>query len=220
MTNWFRSAFGAAILFAALLLMAPPTSAQTLSCSDELGAALGLCQSYCEAMDCDGVPQATQAACDSVQAKWFRQTGINEIPCGAGSAPGDLPLTAGTPFDSMCPFDDTTLFPENPVAEICASLGPEVTYFFPGSANDWAVDSPAATSANICLCPDSETAFNRSIRRCLTGQPNDPCAPVDAADTPVLLNVDSITSQRVGAASCSWTTFNFLGTNYEVLICV
>lgn len=35
-------------------------------CDGLTGAAWGLCNAYCEAMDCDGVPQASDAACNRV----------------------------------------------------------------------------------------------------------------------------------------------------------
>lgn len=222
MTNCFRSAFIAAMAFAALLMMAPPASAQTEGqCDGEIGAEFGLCKSYCEAMDCDGDnPQATQKACTKVLDNWTKVTN-RAIPCG-GPGAGD-PLLEGTTFDSICPWSDTT------VATVCSSLGDDVTYVFPGSADPWPDPdapppplqlSPGATSANICLCPDTATV-TRTIRQCRTGQPDDPCSPaVDPTNpTPELLNVDSITDQRGGQNSCQWKTFNFLGTDYEVLLC-
>lgn len=52
-------------------------------CDSMQGAAYGLCTAYCEAMDCDGVPQASETACDRVMTNYRRATGDAnaEPPC-------------------------------------------------------------------------------------------------------------------------------------------
>ena len=48
----------------------------------ELGGALkGLCNAYCEAMDCDGNPTANIVACESVRDRFLRKSGGIEPPC-------------------------------------------------------------------------------------------------------------------------------------------
>ena len=47
--------------------------------ANTVGKAKGLCIAYCEAMDCDGEPKASQNACDSVGAKLAAAHG--SIPC-------------------------------------------------------------------------------------------------------------------------------------------
>ena len=57
-----------------------PPSVETV-CDNETGAAFGLCNAYCEAMDCDsGAPQASQKACDKVRDNFVKQTG-EAPPC-------------------------------------------------------------------------------------------------------------------------------------------
>jgi len=53
------------------------------ACDDDYGAGYGLCNAYCEAMDCDGSegdPQASDIACNRVAEKYTRVTGFL-IPC-------------------------------------------------------------------------------------------------------------------------------------------
>jgi hypothetical protein len=57
-------------------------------CDGYQGAAFGLCNAYCEAMDCDDDPNADQEACDKVEDKFVARTG-RDIPCG-GLTCGDF----------------------------------------------------------------------------------------------------------------------------------
>jgi hypothetical protein len=51
-------------------------------CDAESGAAYGLCNAYCQAMDCDsGTPNASEAACQKVANK-FAQIAGRAVPCG------------------------------------------------------------------------------------------------------------------------------------------
>ena len=57
-----------------------PPSEETV-CDGEAGAAYGLCNAYCEAMDCDSDdPSASETACSKVQSKFQNITG-RDIPC-------------------------------------------------------------------------------------------------------------------------------------------
>ena len=59
------------------------TPAQEVVCAGEAGAAFGLCNAYCEAMDCDSaIPQATENACNRVGDKFINITG-RDLPCEA-----------------------------------------------------------------------------------------------------------------------------------------
>ena len=50
-------------------------------CDEEEGAAFGLCNAFCEAMDCEtDNPQASATACDKVKSKYQQITG-QEPPC-------------------------------------------------------------------------------------------------------------------------------------------
>ena len=52
-----------------------------VNCDGQTGAAHGLCNAYCEAMDCDSAtPQASQNACNKVRDNFTRITGQG-LPC-------------------------------------------------------------------------------------------------------------------------------------------
>jgi hypothetical protein len=73
-------------LFLALLLLCTGAAlAQTPdACDGETGAAYGLCNAYCEAMDCDSDnAQASETACGKVKAKFTNITGRTSLPCEA-----------------------------------------------------------------------------------------------------------------------------------------
>jgi hypothetical protein len=57
------------------------TPAQESVCSELSGAAFGLCNAYCEALDCDSVaPKASDRACDRVLAN-FNRVSDDPLPC-------------------------------------------------------------------------------------------------------------------------------------------
>lgn len=60
------------------------TPAEEHVCDGYSGAAFGLCNAYCEAMDCDDDPNADQEACDTVADKFYSRTG-KDIPCGGAT---------------------------------------------------------------------------------------------------------------------------------------
>jgi len=73
-----------------------PPSRETV-CNGQTGAAYGLCVAYCEAMDCDTGPQASQKACNKVAANYTRITGQG-LPCDCpcvGRVPGFLEAISG-----------------------------------------------------------------------------------------------------------------------------
>ncbi len=91
-----RSSVFAPILGAFGILASGPALAQTADgstpavetvCDSQVGAAFGLCNAYCEAMDCDSLdPQASEAACASVYGRFENITGMappceNICPC-------------------------------------------------------------------------------------------------------------------------------------------
>ena len=58
-----------------------PPSEETV-CDQYSGAAFGLCNAYCEAMDCDSpMPKASATACEKVQANFKKKTG-EDLSCG------------------------------------------------------------------------------------------------------------------------------------------
>jgi hypothetical protein len=71
------------ILFSCAILCSSFAGAQSTEsvCDGEEGAAFGLCNAFCEAMDCDtDNPEASATACDKVKSKFQQITG-NEPPC-------------------------------------------------------------------------------------------------------------------------------------------
>lgn len=76
-----------------------PPARETI-CDNETGAAYGLCNAYCEAMDCDsGSPEASSVACDKVRTKFQNVSGYDvtcELPCPCTSIPQFNATLAGT----------------------------------------------------------------------------------------------------------------------------
>lgn len=69
------------ISFCVFTIFATTTWAQDDVCDGEVGAAFGLCNAYCEAMDCDSdEPNANLKACDKVYENFLKNTG-NDMPC-------------------------------------------------------------------------------------------------------------------------------------------
>jgi hypothetical protein len=58
------------------------TPAEETVCDGEVGAAYGLCNAYCEAMDCDSdYPKASEKACNRVLANYEKKTDGGIPPC-------------------------------------------------------------------------------------------------------------------------------------------
>ena len=68
-----------------LVLLLIPTFAvakKTPTVCDELkGKAYGLCNAYCEALDCDWDPNASENACEALKSNYSSLTGESEFPC-------------------------------------------------------------------------------------------------------------------------------------------
>jgi hypothetical protein len=63
------------------------TPSRETVCDGFSGAAFGLCNSYCEAMDCHlAEPKASRRACDQVQKNFEKKTG-QPLPCEAMACP-------------------------------------------------------------------------------------------------------------------------------------
>ena len=56
-------------------------------CGGLSGNEFGLCNAYCEAMDCDGDPKVSEQTCTQVALNFSRATGGGEPNCGPSSAP-------------------------------------------------------------------------------------------------------------------------------------
>ena len=100
-----------AILMSGPVVTKSETPASETICDSEIGAAWGLCNAYCEAMDCDEDPQASQEACNRVSGKFISITGRalpcelpNPVTCPCSSFDLDLLQTAnwGEPGSAQC----------------------------------------------------------------------------------------------------------------------
>src|SRR5688572_3413786 len=93
------------ILALALLVAAAPAAAKTPDgqtpseetvCDGQVGAAFGLCNAYCEAMDCDHPERrASATACSRVRNNFMKHSGGMPPPCDVTCpCPEFLPLFA------------------------------------------------------------------------------------------------------------------------------
>ncbi|HKI04019.1 MAG TPA: hypothetical protein VKK31_18715 [Thermoanaerobaculia bacterium] len=117
------------------------TPAEETVCDNETGAAFGLCNAYCEAMDCESDdPQASDTACSKVRAK-FQQTTGRDLPCEA--PPVTCPCFPGTSLiygdfiSGADPIRACTTLPSSPFSGIrVRSLSAFVTVF-KGAGTNW-----------------------------------------------------------------------------------
>lgn len=109
------------ILALALLCALAPASARTPDgqtpseetvCDGQIGAAYGLCNAYCEAMDCESpTPHASPTACTKVRNNYLKHTG-QPLPCEATCpCPESLPLFAAF-VDGTQPIQECIATPE------------------------------------------------------------------------------------------------------------
>lgn len=94
------------------------TPAEETICDGETGAAYGLCNAYCEAMDCDSPnAQASATACTKVKDKFANITGRPFLPCETCPPP---------PPGTTCPcadqFSDFNLVLNTPAYQ-CLGFG-------------------------------------------------------------------------------------------------
>ncbi len=78
------------------------TYAQAGDCDSLRGNAWGLCNAYCEAMNCDDLENhnASDQACTQVATNFYRATGLDKMPCYTAPSP------AGSQLGSCpCNFD-------------------------------------------------------------------------------------------------------------------
>ena len=97
------------------------TPAEETICDGQVGAAFGLCNAYCEAMDCDSVDaQASPIACEKVATKYMNITGAMP-PCEEEPAPMCNNLEECTGCDT--PSDTEACCIENPDGTGCQDDG-------------------------------------------------------------------------------------------------
>ncbi|MEO8383182.1 MAG: hypothetical protein ABI779_26230 [Acidobacteriota bacterium] len=91
-----------------------PPSVETV-CDDEVGAAFGLCNAYCEAMDCtDPNQHASNQGCQSVRENFEKKTG-RPLPCTVACPCGSLlqlfaDITSGAVQVKTCVSDDAVVY--------------------------------------------------------------------------------------------------------------
>lgn len=114
-----------------ILLVAPaPAFASASVCDAESGKARGLCTAYCEALDCDWDPHASERACGAVKSNYTRLTGRAELPCeqrSLGCVVGDSGLAPPFPFDVGDGNDYGSRRLDLTVPEQCACDGEDCT---------------------------------------------------------------------------------------------
>jgi hypothetical protein len=128
-----------------------PPARETV-CDAETGAAFGLCNAYCEAMDCDsGAPNASATACSKVRSRFQNITG-RDMPCEA-SCPcniPDFPVFFGVVNGSTSVAQCFTSFPPFGVEDGIIVFG---TSSFAGSflteAGEWVCGDSSAGSLPI-----------------------------------------------------------------------
>ena len=105
-----------------------PPSLETV-CDAETGAAYGLCNAYCEAMDCDSPdPHASATACAKVGSKFQNVTG-RAVPCDLSCPCTSIPaFNAVLAAASSCFDADATLSASNGTGEAFSDT-PELTSF-------------------------------------------------------------------------------------------
>lgn len=92
------------------------TPAEETVCDSEQGAAKGLCNAYCEAMDCDDPnTRASEAGCAAVKANYERKTGKPFLPCEVGCPCIETlelfqRIASGTAPVTRCIADETALY--------------------------------------------------------------------------------------------------------------
>jgi len=136
-------------------------------CDGLEGAAYGLCNAYCEAMDCDGEPQASEKACARVKANYEKKTG--EVPpcdpcfdvmceetsmCVEGqctcTSNNDCALLEDCNDDGVC---------EDPCADLAAEAECPCEYLslIPQTEDCWGFENGPEfrTSSNFCFTQNS-----------------------------------------------------------------
>lgn len=99
-------AFGLLLICSGIALAQTPdllTPSEETICDTETGAAFGLCNAFCEAMDCESAnPQASATACAKVKDRFVNITGQTFLPCEA--CPPPPPGTTCPCIDSLPDF--------------------------------------------------------------------------------------------------------------------
>jgi hypothetical protein len=155
-------------LFLALLLLCTgavlaqtpdgQTPAEETVCDHESGAAFGLCNAYCEAMDCDSAnPQASATACAKVKAKFTNITGRTSLPCEGPVCPCNIP---GTLFGDYVAGNVTITSCQT------GSVGPSSTGIRLTGADDAALVYHQALAGGLACSPPIMTISEEQYQLC------------------------------------------------------
>ena len=97
------------------------TPAEETVCDEVSNSLFGLCNAYCEAMDCDyESPNASEKACEAALSNYMKKSGGEPPPCEDDGDPGD---TGDTGEPGECYINDLFQLccPDaNGGADICA----------------------------------------------------------------------------------------------------
>ena len=155
-----------------LLAVALPVLAQTPDgetpavedvCDDLDGALFGLCNAYCEAMDCDSdMPQASQKACDATLTNFMKKSGGEAPPCvvtipevcDAGTDPGTGSAWVVCEADADEAWVSADHFGQYHAELICQTLGYDTVAHWGG------------TCGNVCgFCEGPTSCVNPGRKR-------------------------------------------------------
>jgi hypothetical protein len=135
-----------------------PPSIETV-CDGQTGAAFGLCNAYCEAMDCDSdAPQASQNACNKVRDKFTQITGEG-LPCDVvcpcvAQYPGFIETLNGENGTLLACFSGL-LGPGSVTLQTSSGFFPQAAVFGPGGGCGNALSFPLFITAEEALvCAD------------------------------------------------------------------
>ena len=143
------------------------TPAEEMVCDSENGAAFGLCNAYCEAMDCESdSPQASETACTRVRDKFMNIAG-HDLPCEA--PPGCLTPPPGTtcPCVGDVQFDGALADPDF----LCSDLGTAIELSGNGTINAECTPSPGCgvlDGISLSITPEQGSACVQLIREACT----------------------------------------------------
>lgn len=124
------------------------TPAEETVCNGETGAAYGLCNAYCEAMDCESDnPSASATACSRVRTKFQNITGRdlpceNTCPCNTPAFPTFSGIVAGQVELDQC-FTDPIFGSQDGIA--VANDGVYLSVSLLNAENSWDCGDPGQT---------------------------------------------------------------------------
>ncbi len=145
------------------------TPSQETVCDNQSGAAFGLCNAYCEAMDCDSpAPHASAQACAKVLANFLRHAGTVppcDVSCPCTALPAFAAFVDGSATIQYCESgggstsvggdtDSVAVFPGTP--GFCAANGMEPVIILTPAQSDSCRDqlrNAAAEQNVVCLTP-------------------------------------------------------------------